>query len=129
MPLAGHKIVFKLVRAGHPARAQCAFAAGLRINRQCPLGCAPKIGIQSAGEAIIDDIDWAGNRISGNRHTAGHRLKIYQPKRIREAREYHDIGCGQVCREILTESETHEVRGRVLVLEARPLGPITDDHF
>src|ERR1700723_1290374 len=127
--LAALEIALEFAAADIPSGSQGAVPAGIGIDVECAARRRREIGVEAAGDSILDDVNGSGTRIRRHRHAAGHGLEIDQPECIGAARKHHDVGRRQVRPELLAEAVAHERGMRRLPLQPRPLRPVADDDF
>ncbi len=112
------------VQASHPERsARSRQAWGFSVR--APKRCAGEIFVQRTGHAVIDDIDRARHRKSGDRHTARHRLEIHETEGVGETRE-HEYVCGRdMSRELFAKLVPSVSRVWILLLQPRQLRTVS----
>jgi len=102
-------------------------AAGAGIEPERAPRRGREIGVETAGDPVLDDIDRSAHRVRGHRYAAGHGLEIHEAECIGTARKHHDVGRRQMHRQILAETVAEERGMRMLLLEPCPLRTVADD--
>lgn len=99
-----------------------------RLNRgpaqhECARHGPVEITIQTSGNAILDDIDWAWHIICRDWRATSHGFQHHQSECVGSARKHHDISIGQGSRVGLIFPATEETGIGISSSQPLPLRP------
>src|SRR3569832_1755775 len=83
----GGKVSEELGGGRGPRAVDCILPATASVELQRALNGAHELIVHAAGDAGLDDVNRAGDRIGRDRHAAGHGLQLHQTEGIGAARE------------------------------------------
>ena len=88
-----------------------------------------QIVVEDAGLAVLNQAERALHRQGCNWQTAGHRFEHDEAECVGSAWKHEHV-CGmQVCQQVAAELVPEKTAVRITPLQARPVGPVADDHL